>query len=149
LELASEVADGFGRFEQCPGGVRSEGYDNFRLNNFKLVLQVAQAVGNFIRFGVAVFGRPTLENIADVYIFPLQAHCVDNAVEQFACPSYERAALCVFIRPGAFADKNYSCIGIAFTRHGVGAGFTEAALAAFANLIRYPVKLGLFSRKCL
>ena len=47
LELASEVADGFGRFEQCPGGVCSEGYNNLRLNDFKLVLQVAQAVGNF------------------------------------------------------------------------------------------------------
>jgi hypothetical protein len=59
----------------------------------------------------------------------------DLLVEQLAGASDEGPALEILVFAGAFADEDDRGIGVAFAKYRVGAGLTQPAAGAAADLI--------------
>ena len=99
---------------------------------FKLTFEMGAARLDFIGFGVAVFRRAALDDIADKDIIPRQPHCGNHIGQQpparptNASPQRPRRS-----RP--FADEDQLGLRMSLSGYGVGAGCAQAAFLALAD----------------
>ena len=89
--------------------LRREGAErdhHLRLHDVDLPEQERLAAGHFVGLGVAVAGRPALEDVGDVDVLPRVAHRLDDLGEQLAGAADERLALDVFVGARRLADEH-------------------------------------------
>ncbi len=73
VELSSELSYWFCGIEQSSCGVCSESDDDFGVYDFDLLLEVGEAICNFIWFWVAVFRWSAFQDISDIDVFFFQS----------------------------------------------------------------------------
>jgi len=107
-----------GRQEQAHR-VPSERHDQFRAHRFDLFPKVEVSAGrNFVWFGIAIAGRPALDDISDEDIGPNLADRLQHFIEKFAGRPDERMAGLIFFLTGPFADEEDVAGGIAVAGNG-------------------------------
>ena len=75
--------------------------------------------------GIAIVGRSTFQDIADVDIVASEAHGFDDLCEQLAGSTYEWEALLVFGCSWGLAHEDDACVGVALAGHDIDASFGE------------------------
>ena len=79
---------------------------HLRLHHVDLPEQERLAGGHFVGLGVAVAGRPALEDVGDVDVLARVAHRLDDLGEQLAGAADERLALDVFVGARRLAHEH-------------------------------------------
>jgi hypothetical protein len=109
-----------------------KGDNDLGLDEFYLLNQVGDAVGNLVWLGISIAGGAALQNIGKEHLISSQAAGLDDLVEQFPGPAHKGSALCVFISAWRLTHKQDICPGMAFTRHSMGSStgqFTQCTPA--------------------
>lgn len=80
--------------------------DDFRTNAVDLLKQKGFAGFNFVRFGVAVLWRPTLDDVGNIHVVARKADGLDDLGKQLASATDKRNPLDILVRPWRLADKH-------------------------------------------
>ena len=132
--LSTKLRDatiGFQQGLRCDG---PEADDYFGRDGINLAQQKRRARSDFVFLGGTIFRRAAFHDVADVDVFPLQAHCFDHLGEKFSGAADKREALHVFVVSGAFADENEVSFGITVAENNFVARGVEFATRAFAEV---------------
>ena len=122
---------------ECLQRVTAERHDHRRIEHLELALQIWRAGGNLVRLGVAVAGRPALDDVGDENLLAPPADLAQQLVEQVAGRTDERAALLVLVVAGSLADEDDLGLGMALPGHGQGAALVQRAQRADRHLGSY------------
>ncbi len=90
----------------------SEADDYFGSDGVELAQQIWRAGFDFVGFGQAIFRRAALDDVADVYVFALQAHRFDHLRQQFSGAADKGKALGIFVAARPFAYENQVGFGL-------------------------------------
>ena len=85
--------------------------------------------------GIAVAGRPALDDVRDEHVLAAPADVPEQVHEQAAGAADERPALAVLVHARALADEHDLGGRIALTGDGLRAGLMEATARAHAHLV--------------
>jgi len=110
---ASEAAERRLGSEQIGCRGRSEGDDDFGLDDLNLLKEKRLAGVGFDWLRHTVLGWAAFHYIRDIDLFALEAHGGDHVVEQLAASADEGQTLCVFIRARTLTDEHEPRVGIA------------------------------------
>jgi hypothetical protein len=138
VDLAAKLRNGAGACQKGLGRAYAEGANDPGAKGFDLPEQERGTLRRFVRQGRPIFRRATLYDIANIDFFTPETERKDHFIEQLPGPADKRAALPVFIAPGAFADKNQAANGRAFPEYYVGARSMKPAPRASGQLDTYP-----------
>jgi hypothetical protein len=83
-----------------------QGTDDLRPDHPELLDQKGLASIDFVRLGVAVLGRTTLQDVAYVDFFPSQPHRPDDPCQELPGASHERSSLGILVGPRGLAHKD-------------------------------------------
>src|SRR5690606_3518208 len=103
---AAQPRDALVRLEEVLRRDVPQGPYHLRPDDPDLLEQHALAGGDLGRRGVAVSGRPELDDVRDVDLLALEADGGEDLVEELAGAADERAALQVFLLAGRLADEH-------------------------------------------
>src|ERR1700730_3439722 len=115
----------------CEG---AEANQHLALHEIDLTKQKRLARRDLVRFRIAVFGRPALDNIANIDLLTRESHATfDYIREQLTRSTDERLAAGIFIGAGSFADKHKLGVGVAYAEDQVRAKRGELATGTVAD----------------
>ncbi len=120
--------------QQILGSSETETEDHFRLDQLNLLLQIRNALFDFIRLRLAVVRWATLQDVADVDILTFETDRFENLVQQLSRPPNERLTLRIFIGAGGLTHKHQRGVWIADAKHELRPRPAKLALLAGANL---------------
>ena len=149
LERATaEPRDRILRLQQRLRGERPQRDDDLRPNAVDLLKEERLAGLDLVRLGIAVLGRPALDDVGDVDLVAPKPDGLDDLREELARAPDERDALNVFVRAGRFADEHQIRRRVAHTEHDLPAAqLVQLATRAVADLGADPLQC-LFRRAC-
>ena len=118
------------------GGDAPQAHHDLRPDDAELLPQPGQAGVPLFGQRVAVLRRAALDDVGDENVLvPRQVHRGEILVQQLAAAAHKGQALLVLVFAGAFADEHHFRRFGAGAEHHVGAGLTQAALAAGQTLL--------------
>src|SRR5205823_7447642 len=101
-----------------------------RIDQVDLALEVRRALHHLVRQGVAVAGRPALEDVADVDVLPAKADLTEHRGQELPGGADERLTLPVLVVAGSLADEHHVGLRVPDAEHDLGAAGRQAALRA-------------------
>lgn len=112
IEALTHLADGFFRAEQVLRRHGTPADDVIGVNDRQLSVEIFATVNAFVGQRCSVIRRPTLENIADVDVFPSQLTRLDNFCQELPGSADKGFALFVFICARSLTYEHNLCLGI-------------------------------------
>jgi len=134
MKFPPQRGDGGFGLKDSPRREAPQGTDDLRPYGVDLSNQKRFAGLHLILFRIAIPGRTTFQNIADVDVTPLKPHGLDDPCQKLAGPSDEGSALKVLFLARRLADKNQAGGGIPFAENQVPARKVEGASLAVSEL---------------
>jgi hypothetical protein len=89
---------------------------------------------NFLRQGVPIVRRPTLEDVADINTFTAKLYGFDDTRQKLAGPADERLALKILIPSRSLADENKISLFVPGTEDKVSPRLAQMTLPAILDL---------------
>src|SRR5713226_4979469 len=115
-------------------GKLTQSNDDFWPDQVDLFLEKRFTRSDFVRFGISILGRATLDDIRDIYVFTLEAHAFGNDIgKQLPGPPDKWLALQIFIAARTLSDKHQLCFGIAHAENQMRPPWPELAAVAIAD----------------
>lgn len=112
-------------------------YNQLRVNQLDLAVQVLLAGCDFRRFRVPVVWRAALHHVGDKHVVAVSAYGRQQTLQQLPGRAYEGASLPVFMEAGPFADEHQLCPRTALAGDCVGAAPVQWTIGAIANCLRH------------
>ncbi|OPX93510.1 MAG: hypothetical protein A4E58_02924 [Syntrophorhabdus sp. PtaB.Bin006] len=103
---APYLGDSFIHVEKCIIGMSPEGANDLWSYKLQLGKEIRFTRINLRLFRVSVVGRPALEDIADIYVFPPQTDSLYQLVKKLACPADKGSSQPILLFSGGFSHEN-------------------------------------------
>lgn len=105
LGLSVDPGDAFAR-EILGHRETSQGHNDLRVDRRNLSLQIHRTGVNFVRQGISITGRSTLDDVGDKDIFTFESGLFEQLGQKLARVSNERAPFLIFMPARPFADEH-------------------------------------------
>src|SRR4030095_6493302 len=89
----------------------------------------------FVALGIAITRRTALQDVADVYVVPLQVDGFNDLGQQLARSTHERQSLFIFISPRGLAYEHQVGVRIPRSKDNVFSRRSQLAALAFTQIV--------------
>lgn len=105
------------RFQKNLSRNTTQAQDQFWADQFQLLPQIRFARGNLFRKRIPVVGGTAFQYVTNKDFFAFKTDRFQDLVQQLTRPADERLPLCIFVRPGSFADEHEISVRVSHSEH--------------------------------
>ena len=145
VEASPEARDPLLGPQECLGGKGPKAADDLGPDGLQLFEENGEAGLDLIGSGIAILRRAAFHNVSDVYLLSLQVYGLNDAGEEFSCPTDKRFALQILFSTRPLSHKDEGGMGVARAEDKMVSTLIEPTPGTLTQFLSDSIEVQVFS----